>query len=54
MFHFIIIFVNSGRDASQSEILFLCYTVIIPAALQETVGEAWIEPGTAAWQPDIS
>jgi hypothetical protein len=36
------------------EILFLCLTVIIPAAPKETVGEAAIEPGTAAWQPGIS
>jgi hypothetical protein len=36
-------------DASHPEIWFL-YTVIIPAAPQETVEEAWIEPGTAALQ----
>jgi hypothetical protein len=36
-------------DASHPEILFL-YTVIIPAAPQETVVEAGIEPGTAALQ----
>jgi hypothetical protein len=27
---------------------YFCYTVMIPAAPQETVGEAGIEPGTAA------
>jgi hypothetical protein len=37
----------SGMDASFPEILFF-YTVMIPAAPQETVGEAGIEPGTAA------
>jgi hypothetical protein len=41
------IFFISGMDASFSEI-FLYYTVMIPAAPQETVGEAGIEPGTAA------
>jgi hypothetical protein len=34
-------------DASHPEI-YLLYTVIFPAAPQETVGEAVIEPGTAA------
>jgi hypothetical protein len=46
-----IIFVTlfySRRGASHPEILIVCYTVIIPAASQETVREAGIEPGTAA------
>jgi hypothetical protein len=37
-------------DASHPEIWFYRYTVIIPAAPQETVEEAGIEPGTAALQ----
>jgi hypothetical protein len=36
-------------DASHPEICFL-YTAIIPAAPQETVMDAGIEPGTAALQ----
>jgi hypothetical protein len=36
-------------DASHPEI-YLLYTAIIPAAPQETVEEAGIEPGTAALQ----
>jgi hypothetical protein len=47
LFYFFIVF-NTGRDASFHEILFQYYTVMIPAAPQETVGEAGIEPGTAA------
>jgi hypothetical protein len=39
----------SGMDASHPEISFF-YTVIFPAAPQETVEEAGIEPGTAALQ----
>jgi hypothetical protein len=38
---------NSGMDASHPEILFL-YTAIVPAAPQQTVRDAGIEPGTAA------
>jgi hypothetical protein len=38
---------NSGMDASHPEI-YLSYTALIPAAPQETVGDAGIEPGTAA------
>jgi hypothetical protein len=34
-------------DASHPEI-YLSYTAMIPATPQETVGDAWIEPGTAA------
>jgi hypothetical protein len=33
---------------------YLFYTAMIPGAPQETVGEAGIEPGTAAWQPGFS
>jgi hypothetical protein len=47
---FSIVFFYSGRDASHPEIRFFGYTVIIPAALQETVGDVRIEPGTAALQ----
>jgi hypothetical protein len=40
----------SAMDASHPEICFFLYTVIIPAATQETVEEAGIEHGTAALQ----
>jgi hypothetical protein len=40
-------------DASHPEILFY-YTVIIPVAPQETVGDAGIEPGTAALQSGVT
>jgi hypothetical protein len=43
---FLVIVFYSGIDASFPEILILFYTVMIPAAPQETVGEAGIEPGT--------
>jgi hypothetical protein len=33
---------------------FYLYTVIAPAAPQETVGEAGIEPGTAALQSGVT
>jgi hypothetical protein len=41
------LFFYSGMGASHPEI-YLSYTAIIPAAPQETVGDAGIEPGTAA------
>jgi hypothetical protein len=41
-----ILFFYSGMDASHPKI-YLFYTAIIPAAPQETVGDAGIEPGTA-------
>jgi hypothetical protein len=44
---FLFCFFVLGMDASHPEI-YLSYTAIIPAALQETVGEAGIKPGTAA------
>jgi hypothetical protein len=47
---FFCIFFYSGRDASHPEIFCFYYTVIIPAAPQETVRDAGIEPGTAALQ----
>jgi hypothetical protein len=33
---------------------FICNTVMIPAAPQETVREAGIETGTVEWQPGLS
>jgi hypothetical protein len=45
---FLLIVFYSGMDSSFPEILILFYTVMIPGAPQETVGEAEIEPGTAA------
>jgi hypothetical protein len=46
--YFFLLFFHSGMDASNPEIFNFLYTVIIPAAPQETVEEAGIEPGTAA------
>jgi hypothetical protein len=40
-------------DASHPEILIL-YTAIVPAAPQETVRDAGIEPGTAALQSGVT
>jgi hypothetical protein len=40
-------------SASHPEIYFY-YTAIIPAAPQETVGNAGIEPGTAALQSGVT
>jgi hypothetical protein len=48
-----IFFFYSGMDASHHEILFL-YTAIVPAAPQETVRDAGIEPGTAALQSGVT
>jgi hypothetical protein len=46
--NFFYIVFYSGIDASHSEIWFLYTVIIIPAAPQDTVDEAGIEPGTAA------
>jgi hypothetical protein len=46
-FFFLLIVFYSGMDASFPEILFILH-FMIPAAPQQTVGEAGIEPGTAA------
>jgi hypothetical protein len=49
---FLSIFFYSGRNASLPEICFI-YSVIFPAAPQEIVGDAGIEPGTAALQSGV-
>jgi hypothetical protein len=48
------IFFYSGMDASHPEIFLFLYTVIVPAAPQETLRDAGIEPGTAALQSGVT